>query len=137
MADIIALNKKIQQAQERRRAEVRKRKLEAVRNVLQCSRCALKCEKCGTHLDENTPTDPFRYKDLKIPYRLCGSCSLEYRDYIKRLQGGGDPNCYWHNQAWLESWGTWIKYRGTVDRYLQSKEFSRLLEELKQEPSDG
>ncbi len=137
MADIIELNEKIREADQRRRAAVRKRKLEAVRNVLQCSHCSMKCEKCGTRLDDDTPADPFRYRDLKIPYRLCDSCSLEYRDYIQRLQGGGDRDCYWHNQAWLDSWGAWIAYRGTLDRYLRSKEFCRLLEELKQEPVDS
>jgi hypothetical protein len=53
------------------------------------------------------------------------------RDYIERLQGRGDPDCYWHNDEWLDAWRKWIDYQGSVDRYVKSKEFLRLIQEFK------
>jgi hypothetical protein len=69
---------------------------------------------------------------LRVPYRFCASCSEEYIDYIERLKGGGDSECYWRNDEWLESWRRWIDYQGALDRFIRSKEFSRLLKELEE-----
>ena len=72
----------------------------------------------------------------KLPYKFCEACEDEYLDYIERLQGRGDPDCYWHNDAWLDSWRKWIDYQGSVDHYVKSKEFLRLLQEFKQSSPD-
>ncbi|GEM_PF-107023 len=136
MADIIALQKKIQQSRRKKKALLHRRKLEAVRQVLQCSHCSMKCEKCGTHLQSDDPQKPFVYQDLQVPYRFCESCALEYRDYIECLKDNGEADCYWHNQAWIDSWRAWIDYQGAVSRYLHSKEFNQLLEELRQDTTD-
>ena len=56
----------------------------------------------------------------------------EYKDYIARLQGNGNPAYYWHNDVWLDMWQKWIHYQHAIDTYLKSKEFTRLLQELKQ-----
>ena len=115
-----------------RKAELtRRRKILAVEKVLQCTHCSLKCEKCGTQM-EHRPTG----SDAMMPYRFCEGCMDEYRDYIEQLKGRGDPDCYWHNDAWREAWQTWIDHRGATDRYLKSKEFLRLLEELRKNRSD-
>lgn len=71
-----------------------------------------------------------------MPYRFCGACAEEYIDYIERLKGEGDPNCYWRNEAWLEIWTAWIHYRAAMDRHFKSKEFLQLIKELKPSPSD-
>lgn len=52
-------------------------------------------------------------------------------DYIDALRGNGDASLYWHNDAWMKVWGTWIEHQGAVDSYLKSKEFEQLLNELK------
>jgi len=76
-------------------------------------------------------------KNLRVPYLFCESCADEYVEYIERLKGKDDPNCYWRNEIWLELWKRWIDYQGTVDRYIRSKEFKQLVEELKQpEPEE-
>jgi hypothetical protein len=64
------------------------------------------------------------------------ACSQEYIEYIDRLKGGGDSDCYWHNEAWIDAWSKWIEYQSSVDRYIKSKEFKMLLDELKQTKSE-
>ncbi len=133
MAEIISLDKKLKNDREKKTELVRKRKIQAIQKVFQCTQCAFKCEKCGTQL----PSDREKQKKAnhyfqRIPYQFCDGCQREYIDYINRLRGNGDPDCYWHNEEWLCLWKDWIEYQGSVDRYLQSKEFKKLLQEIKQ-----
>ena len=134
MAEIISLDDKLQDAKNKRHALTRKRKLLAVKKVFQCTHCSFKCEKCGTQINdyETVPGSGKSPNDLRVPYRFCESCSEEYIDYIKRLQGGGDTDCYWHNDQWADAWHKWIEYQGAVDRYTKSKDFLKLIKELKQ-----
>ena len=135
MGDIISINNKLSLAKEKKAALIRKRKIQAVQKVFQCTQCAYKCEKCGTQLSQDPPDQDAAIQNIRVPYRLCESCSEEYIDYIERHKGGGDPDTYWHNDAWLALWKSWIDYQGAVDRYLKSKEFNRLVQELRQ-PDD-
>ncbi len=132
MADIIPIDNKLDLANEKKAAIIRKRKISAVQKVLQCTHCAFKCEKCGTQIERETELQKEPKRDLRVPYNFCDACKQEYIDYIERLKGGGDPDCYWHNDAWIDAWKTWIDYQSSVDRYLKSKEFNRLLQEFKQ-----
>ena len=131
MTNIISFKDKKGLVEQKQAALIRKRKVLAVRKVFQCTPCAFKCEKCGTQINRGTgDTDGYRRK-LNVPYNFCEACSEEYLDFIERLKGAGDPDCYWHNEAWIDAWKTWIDYQSSVDRYLKSKEFVRLIEELK------
>ena len=132
MADIIPINNKLDLANEKKAAIIRKRKIIAVQKVLQCTHCAFKCEKCGTQIEREAKAQMEPKRDLRVPYNFCDACKQEYIDYIGRLKGKGDPDCYWHNDAWIDAWKTWIDYQSSVDRYLKSKEFNRLLQEFKQ-----
>jgi hypothetical protein len=131
VADIISFDDKMLPAREKKAALRRREKALAVRRVLQCASCAHKCEKCGTQLE--TPPAPARGAGgpPHLPYKFCEACRDEYQDYIERLQGRGDAECYWRNEQWLDSWKKWIDYQGSVDRYLKSKEFQMLLQEFK------
>jgi hypothetical protein len=129
MGDIISLENKVQESREKKMAADRLRKLQAVRSVLQEARGILTCEKCHHELDD---ASMHRERDPRVPYLFCESCAEEYVDYIERLQGRGDKMCYWRNRQWFDIWKQWIEYRGTIDTFLRSKEFRRLLEELKQ-----
>lgn len=131
MSNIIQLDQKLQHTKEKKAEIIKKRKILAVQKVFQCTHCAFKCEKCGTKIDPGDRGQQKLTGDLRVPYRFCESCSEEYVDYIERLKGKGNPECYWHNDIWLELWRKWIDYQGIVDRYLKSKEFKQLLEELK------
>ena len=132
MAEIISIDGKLELAKEKKEAIIRKRKILAVQKVFQCTHCAFKCEKCGTQIERRKENKTKIERDLRVPYNFCAACKAEYIDYIERLQGGGDPDCYWHNDAWIDAWKTWIDYQSSVDRYLKSKEFIRLLQEFKQ-----
>ena len=128
MGNIISLDKKIKFTQQKQDAIVRKRKLLAVRKIFRCTHCAAKCEKCGVQITgENNPESP----EFRVPYNFCGSCSEEYIDYIERLKGKQNEALYWHNDAWIKVWSTWIEHQGAVDSYLKSKAFQQLLDELK------
>ncbi len=131
MADIISIEEKLRLSQQQKADIVKRQKILAVRKVFQCTHCSMKCEKCGTQIDRSTPETGGSIH-LRVPYRFCESCSEEYIDYIERLKGKGDPDCYWRNDLWLRSWKAWIDYQGTMDRYMKSPEFVKLLNELRQ-----
>ena len=132
MADIISFDDKIETAREKKTLLRRRQKVLAVRRVFQCANCSFKCEKCGTQIEPRVPGDPDHVRPTPPPYKFCEACEDEYLDYIERLQGRGDPDCYWHNELWLDSWRKWIDYQGCVDQYVKSKEFIKLLQEFKQ-----
>jgi len=130
MGNIISLTAKRKYDRKKREAIARKRKLLAVRKIFRCTHCASKCEKCGVQVSyENQPDVPA----YRIPYTFCDSCAEEYLEYIEALKGNADTSLYWHNDAWMKVWGSWIEHQGAVDSYLKSKEFERLLDELKPE----
>jgi len=131
MAEIIDMDNRRPLSREARTAIRKRRKILAVQKVFHCARCRLKCEKCGTQISvQTTGRDPNLQPG--VPYRLCDSCSEEYADYIERLKGRGDTECYWRNDDWVESWQRWIDYRGALDRFIRSKEFTKLLKELQE-----
>ena len=132
MADVIAIDKKLKMKDKERSELIRMRKILAVRKIFHCTHCASKCEKCGTQIGVSDEFPHSKLKKHKIPYNFCESCKEEYLDYIDRLRGGGNPEYYWHNENWLDIWQKWIDYQHTIDCYLKSKEFNRLLQELKQ-----
>jgi hypothetical protein len=136
MAEIISFGNRRQEADDREKALERRRKIEAVRRMLNCTRCSTKCLKCGAHIPpEGQPERPS--SNLRIPYRFCEACSEEYLDYIERLKGQGDTDCYWHNDQWLEAWGKWIDYQSCMDQYIRSREFLQLIHELKPSTPEG
>jgi hypothetical protein len=130
MNNIITLDSRRQAADEKAAAKKRKRKIQAVQKVLQCTRCAIKCEKCGAGIE--TVDEQANNRKRHIPYRFCESCSEEYADYINRLKGDEDSEHYWHNSEWMDIWKKWIEWQHAIDRYLKTKEFNQLLNELKQ-----
>ena len=136
MADIISLNEKQHATKARQETQARRRKLLAVQKMHQCLHCALKCEKCGMHLHEVPLAKVASTHREKLPYRFCESCAEEFHDYLERLHGRGDDQCYWHNEDWMHHWRSWIDYQGAIDRYVKTKEFLALLREIKEMGSD-
>lgn len=135
MADIISFDNRRQQADDEKHSADQKRKIAAVRQMFQCSHCASKCIKCGAPIEGEQ--DPVNHPlHLRIPYRFCSVCSEEYIDYIEYLKGRIDSDRYWHNETWVEAWGKWIDYQSTIDRYIKSREFVQLLDELKSTTPD-
>ena len=131
MTNIIELDKKLKHTKEKKAEIARKQKILAVQKVFQCMQCVFKCEKCGTQIQPEEQRQQRAISVLHTPYRFCESCAEEYTDYIERLKGGGDSENYWHNEIWIDLWRKWIDYQGVINRYLKSKEFRQLLEELK------
>ena len=132
MSNIISFKDKKNLVEQKQTELIRKRKILAVRKVFQCTKCAFKCEKCGTQIDRSSDRPDSQRHKLRVPYNFCEACSDEYLDYIERLKGAGDADCYWHNEAWIDAWKKWIDYQSSVDQYLKSKEFIQLVNELKQ-----
>ena len=131
MADVIPLDRKLQLAKEKKDALIRMQKIKAVQKAFQCSRCALRCEKCGSQIEQAEPQIPAD-NPREVPYRFCQNCLEEYLDFIGKLQGKGNPDYYWHNEAWLNVWDKWVGYQNAIDQYLKTKEFLQLLNEVQQ-----
>ena len=127
VAEIISLDDKIELSREKKATLRRRQKAVAVRRVVQCTSCSLKCEKCGTQVEPRAGAAEERQN---LPYHFCEACDDEYRDYIERLQGRGDADCYWHNDAWMKVWESWLEHQRWLDQYRQSKEFLQLLQEV-------
>jgi Pyruvate/2-oxoacid:ferredoxin oxidoreductase delta subunit len=136
VADIISIDKKLDLAKDKKAALIRRRKVLAVQKVFQCTHCSMKCEKCGTQIERDPEAGEKVRRNLRVPYNFCQGCSEEYLEYIARLKGGGDADCYWHNESWMDAWTKWIEYQSSVDRYIKSKEFKKLLDELRQTGRD-
>lgn len=127
MAEVIDLEAKKKRDEDKKAALERSRKMEAVLQMFQCSHCAVKCMKCGSQLQ----MAPSEGSEPGLPYRFCESCREEYREFLERLHGRGDPACYWYNREWMEVWKAWMHYQDALGRYQLSKEFRRLMEEIK------
>jgi hypothetical protein len=137
LADVISIDKRRNEARKKENPDLPALKQSAVKSLFRCSCSSSECEKCGGGIPRGCP--PQRdgiSQHLRVPYRFCGSCSEEYIDYIERLKGKGNPDCYWRNESWLEVWTTWIHYRGAMDHHFKSKEFLQLTSELKPSPSE-
>jgi hypothetical protein len=136
MAEIISFDNRRQKAEDRIQAQARRRKFEAVRRMLRCTHCGSKCLKCGAPIGpENQPAR--RASALRIPYRFCDPCAEEYVEYVYRLKGRDRSERYWQNDQWLEAWGRWIEYQNSMDQYVRSREFLRLVKELKPTTPEG
>lgn len=137
MADVIPIDNRLQLAENKKKEIIRKRKVLAVRKIFQCSRCAFKCDKCGTQMSDAQLKKADQHPTPDVPYRFCESCVEEYNDYMERQNGGGDVAYYWHNDAWSDEWRLWIDHQKAVDRYLKSREFNQLLDEIRQIHPEG
>lgn len=132
MADIISICDHRDRSKQVKDAQLDKRKQRAVDHIFRRSCCAVECERCGLPITGTcTQGCCGQPSDHRIPYKFCEDCREEFIDYIERLKGRGDPDCYWRNEAWLEIWSTWINHRAALDRHARSKEFARLLQEVK------
>jgi hypothetical protein len=129
MAEIIEFGKKAQGLRSIRDEAVRQRKIDALKKIFQCTRCLLKCAKCGSQLDmETTGAAP-----RSAPYPFCRNCGEEYLEYKQRRAGDQTyPKYYWHNDAWMKVWESWLDQQKCLDAYRQSKEFLQLLQEVEE-----
>lgn len=134
MGEIISLNDKLGLSDKQKQKILKRRKLLAFQKVFQCSRCAAKCDKCGILITEAHQRRLKSDTSPRLPYRFCEGCMEEYLDYIGRLQGTGNPEFYWHNEAWMEGWNLWIEYQGAIDRFVNSSEFKKLVHEIRSDP---
>jgi hypothetical protein len=128
MADIISLEKKVRLSDAKKAEMDRQRKIRFIQRMLRQPLTTAICEKCGTRIN---PDGSAIEHSLRVPYCLCPDCSEEYIDYIEQLKGKGNPDNYWHNGTWQKVWRAWIDYQNTIDQFLTSREFKKLLKETK------
>lgn len=129
MADIIQFGKKAGDLKSVRDAGMRQRKIEALKKLFQCTRCHMKCAKCGAQIEGESDMS----SRFASPYSFCGNCREEYEEYRERVEGtAAIPRYYWHNDAWMKVWESWIEEQRWLDQYRQSKEFLQLIEEVEE-----
>ena len=131
MADIIPLEDRLKKHKEKDVSKEKKRKLDTFRMTMQCTACHLKCAKCGSQLELLEP----RTLSDELPIRLCSACWEEYALYEKLNAGqtSAEGRGYYHNEAWVEIWRSWLEYQKNLQRYRASREFIKLLDELSKE----
>lgn len=115
MADIIRFD--------RDRRHKRLLLLEAVGRMMQCTACHRRCTKCGMAADEDA-RPLAEYEAV-----LCQTCATEYQAYRDRREGRGDREAFWLNEAWMDTWTTWLAHQKANLEFRKSKEFQRLLNE--------
>lgn len=130
MADIISYDRILRSEKAKKAAQSHQRKVATVRKIFRSAYRMLRCERCGESVKEGHRKEITDHRGHRVPYRFCEICADEYLDYIARLQGRGDPACYWHNEAWSKLWQQWIDFQAAADHYLKSKEFRKLMEEV-------
>jgi hypothetical protein len=116
MAEVINLDK--------RRRQRREILLEAAGRLARCAGCQFRCARCGFRVEG----EPLVLPELGL--LLCGPCRTEYQVYQERLRGASEPEFYWQNEAWMETWRSWLAHQRAVSNFRRSKEFQRLLSEL-------
>jgi hypothetical protein len=125
MSKVIDIEDRLKLEQKKKRRVDKAKKMEAVRKILQCTRCLARCHKCGVQFDTTK-----MYKRYQGPFRFCESCQEEY-DEFKRLKAeGGESLLYWHNQAWMNLWQSWLDYQQALKEYGESPEFVDLVREV-------
>jgi hypothetical protein len=129
MAEVIEFGKKALDLKSVRDASLRQRKIEALKKIFQCTRCMLKCSKCGAQLDGDAGAN----SKYVTPYPFCRNCREEYEEYRERSSGRqAVPRYYWHNDAWMKFWESWLEHQKCLDDYRQSKEFLQLIQEVEE-----
>lgn len=128
MGKIFKLQDRILRKEHRETLKVYRERVETVRKVVQCSSCHYRCAMCGAQLQT---TDTWRRPVLSAPGIIfCEGCRKEFDDYIAISRGEREPHVFWHNQAWLDMWTAWLRYKKTVSRFIDTPEFGFLMEEL-------
>ncbi|MGQ9688214.1 MAG: hypothetical protein ACUVXF_05420 [Desulfobaccales bacterium] len=125
MSKVIDIEDRLKLEQKKKRKVDKAKKMEAVRKVFQCTRCLARCHKCGVQFD-NTRI----YKRYQGPFRFCESCQEEYEEFLRLKTEGGKSPYYWHNQAWMKVWQSWLDYQQALKEYGESPEFIDLVREV-------
>ena len=125
MAEIIELEKRRQQQDSEKASGLHEEKIDVLKRILQCARCQLKCSRCGAQIEQG---DDKCHSPL--PYPLCSGCGDEYKAYLELSKGESGTGRYWHNEAWMQIWHTWLQHQKALDHYRTSKEFIKLMHEL-------
>jgi hypothetical protein len=131
MAQIIPLEDRLRKQKEGALSKEKKQRSDSFRMVMQCTACPHKCAKCGSQLETPKPM----VLSEALPLRLCPGCWEEYR-LFKEMASGHPPTAgqeYYHNQAWMGIWKSWLEYQRNLQEYRKSKEYLRMVEELSQE----
>jgi hypothetical protein len=131
MAHIIPFEERLRLQKEGARTKEKKRRSDSFRMVMQCSACPHKCAKCGSQL--GVPQSPIISENL--PLKLCQGCWEEYRLFQESISSRTpvEGREFYHNQAWMGIWKSWLEYQRNLQEYRKSEDFARLVEELSQE----
>lgn len=128
MGDIVKFDECMETEKKKRKQE-RIKKLNAMRKTFECTKCALKCSRCGTQVDISRTSSYLK----EAPYRFCVSCEDEFKDFLDKTKGNSRKDLYWHNHEWMAMWQAWVHYQVAIKKYENSREFKRLLNDLRGE----
>jgi hypothetical protein len=131
MADVIPIEERLKRHKAKEISKEKKRKLDTFRMTMQCTACHLKCARCGSQLEVLEP----RTLSEEMPIRLCAACWEEY-EFFEKVRSGRTPveeRLYYHNEAWVNIWRSWLDYQKNLQRYRTSREFMKLMDELSKE----
>ena len=121
MDKILNITARLENKKRKEQIEAFRLKVEAVRMIAQCSTCQLKCAMCGHHVEAGSCCDSTD-RDLN----LCENCQAEYADFQDMMSGKRIMEVFWHNEAWMNLWSTWLKYQEAIRKFKSTPEFKQL-----------
>ena len=128
MDKIVNLEERIEDREKKKQLKQYRGKIETLKKIIQCTSCHFKCAMCGLQMEARCPSREAHLAPIGLI--LCESCRDEFEDFLSTSRGVNRSDIFWHNQEWKDMWSAWLKYRKSINTFMDSSEFRLLLEEI-------
>ena len=128
MDKIVNLEERIEDREKKKQLKQYRGKIETLKKIIQCTSCHFKCAMCGLQMEARGSSREAHLAPIGL--NLCESCRDEFDDFLSISRGVNRSDIFWHNQEWKDMWSAWLKYRKSINTFMDSPEFRLLLEEI-------
>ena len=128
MDKIVNLEERIEDREKKKQLKQYRGKIETLKKIIQCTSCHFKCAMCGLQMEARGSSRETHLAPIGLI--LCESCRDEFEDFLSTSRGVNRSDIFWHNQEWKDMWSAWLKYRKSINTFMDSSEFRLLLEEI-------
>ena len=128
MDKIVNLGERIENREKKKQLKQYRGKIETLKKIIQCSSCHFKCAMCGLQMEARVSSREVHLAPIGMIF--CESCRDEFEDFLSISRGVNRSDIFWHNQEWKDMWSAWVKYRKSINTFMDSPEFRLLLKEI-------